>query len=124
MPTNEKEMAFTFNILFKKGYSGILVGKCLQFPNIIVQGATLHHLTKTMTSALEGYFNTFPEEGQKAMELYSVEIKNEEQQAEVEKKIQKQLERQQQLQDEIEQEALSQGWQKEVLNEPMTIKTK
>jgi predicted RNase H-like HicB family nuclease len=123
---NEGLMAYKFHILFKKGYQdGILVAKCSEFPNVIVQGATIHHLNKAMASALDGYFKAFPEEEQKAFDLKVLEVvKDEEHKKEIDKQIEQSEIVYERLQNELEQEALSKGWKKAELNEPLTIKRK
>jgi predicted RNase H-like HicB family nuclease len=56
------EGEFKLNMRYKKGYSGILVGQCIEFPFVIVQGNTPDDLFKEISHEIEVYFNTFPEE--------------------------------------------------------------
>lgn len=66
-------MEFKINLRYRKGYTDILVGQCRQFPFIIVEGHTVDELVDEILYELEAYFNTFPEQGKKALEKYGKE---------------------------------------------------
>jgi hypothetical protein len=59
------EGEFTLNMRYKKGYTGILIGQCIEFPFVIVEGNTPDDLFKEIAHELEVYFTTFPEEGKR-----------------------------------------------------------
>jgi hypothetical protein len=55
---------------YRQGYSGILVGQSIEFPFIIVQGKNVEELVHELTYETQVYFNTFPEEGEKALQKF------------------------------------------------------
>jgi predicted RNase H-like HicB family nuclease len=59
---------------YRKGYTNVLVGQCREFPFIVIEGKTVEELRAKMTYELEAYFNTFPEQGKKATEMYGKPI--------------------------------------------------
>lgn len=61
------------NLRYKKGYSGILVGQCREYPFIIVEGKTLDDLTETALHELEVYLNTFKEERERFIKRFQQE---------------------------------------------------
>jgi hypothetical protein len=71
-------VALTFNIRYKPGYTGVLVGQCIQLPFIIVEGKTVEELTNNVKYEMNVYFNTFPAEGKKILEQYGTAIQTEE----------------------------------------------
>ena len=71
-------MELTFNIRYKLGYTGVLVGQCIQLPFIIVEGKTVEELTNNVKYEMNVYFNTFPAEGKKILEQYGTTIQTEE----------------------------------------------
>lgn len=73
-----KTVTLTFNIRYKPGYTGVLVGQCIQFPFIIVEGKTVEELVKNVNYEMYVYFNTFPAEGKKILEQYGRVIQTEE----------------------------------------------
>jgi len=73
-----KTVTMTFNIRYKPGYTGVLVGQCIQFPFIIVEGKTVEELVKNVNYEMYVYFNTFPAEGKKILEQYGRVIQTEE----------------------------------------------
>jgi predicted RNase H-like HicB family nuclease len=80
--------ALTINLRIKRGYTGILVGQCKEFPAIIVQAKTLFEIKKEIFDAFEGYFKAFPEKIQTALEKkYLILIENQEQKENMDKKI-------------------------------------
>jgi hypothetical protein len=87
------EHAFTIHMKAKKGYQkGILVGQCIEYPAIIVQGKTLLDIKKEIFDGLEGYFKAFPEKLQPAIEKYAALVQDQEQREQIDRKIQKQEE--------------------------------
>lgn len=52
------------------GQDGILIGQSREYPFLIVQGRTVEELIDEMGHEIEVYFNTFPKEGEKALEKY------------------------------------------------------
>lgn len=78
-----KTVALTFNIRFKPGYTGVLVGQCEQLPFIIVEGKTEKELVKNVTYEMNIYFKTFPAEGIRILEQYGKVVQPEEEKHEI-----------------------------------------
>ena len=56
--------------LYKEGYSGILVGQCIELPSLIVQGKTYEELNEKMQKVLSFYFEKYPKEKERILAKY------------------------------------------------------
>lgn len=70
----EKIIEFKTNMRYRRGQDDILVGQSREFPFLIVQGKTVDELVREMMHEIEVYFNTFPQERDKALERYGKTI--------------------------------------------------
>jgi predicted RNase H-like HicB family nuclease len=66
--------AYSLNFKIEKGYSGVIVAQCKEFPAIIVQGKDMSEIINKAKDALTGYFKAFPEK--KKGTKYSTPVKN------------------------------------------------
>lgn len=73
-----KVTSLTFNTRYKPGYTGVLVGQCIQLPFIIVEAKTVKELAEKISHEMYVYFNTFPEEGKRILEQYGKVVETEE----------------------------------------------
>jgi hypothetical protein len=55
---------------YKEGYSGILVGQCVEYPSLIVQGKTFEELKEKMMKVISAYFGKFPDEKKRILGLH------------------------------------------------------
>ncbi|MGC1930986.1 MAG: hypothetical protein WA667_18610 [Candidatus Nitrosopolaris sp.] len=83
--SGEKTVALTVNTRYKQGYTGVLVGQCIEVPFIIVEGKSVQELTNNVFYEFQVYFNTFPEEGKKILEKYGRIVQTEEEKQEINK---------------------------------------
>jgi len=74
---DEQTFQYILNFKIKKGYTGDLVAKCVEFPAIMVQGKNMSNLYKKAQKALFLYANTFPEKRKEFIEKYSTPVENE-----------------------------------------------
>jgi hypothetical protein len=70
----EQTYQYKLNFKIKKGYTGDIVGKCMEFPAIIVQGKNMTNLYNKAQKALFLYLNTFPEKRKEFLKKYSSPI--------------------------------------------------
>jgi hypothetical protein len=101
----------------KKGYTGLLVGQCNEFPAIIVQGKTLLDLRKELLDGLNWYLKAFPQRKQEMIEKYAILIQSEEQIKQTDQKILKNEEDLQKHQEYFDQQEvpITEEWQEQVI---------
>jgi hypothetical protein len=121
-----KTYAFTVNVRVKRGYTGLLVGQCKEFPAVIVQGRTLLNIRSEIFDGLEGYFQAFRGENNELIEKHGVLVESQEQKEQIDEKIQKQeqnmIKQQEQLEEEAKyEEQIGEEWQEQKLEKLITV---
>lgn len=121
----EGTYALTVNFRIKRGYTGILVGQCKEFPAIIVQAKTLFDMKKEIFDAFKGYFKAFPEKIQTALEKkYLILIENQEQKDNTDKRIESQEFRMAKSQEQLEkltEQQIGNEWQETKIENIITV---
>jgi len=67
-----KKNKLTFSV--KKDEEGGYTAQCMEFPGIITEGDTKRELMEMINDAVEGYFESFPEEKEKLPSIQKSEV--------------------------------------------------
>jgi uncharacterized protein YrzB (UPF0473 family) len=117
--------SLTVHLRIKKGYTGILVGQCKEFPAIIVQGKTLIDIKKEIFDGFEGYFKAFSERLEEAIEKkYLVLMESQEQKESMDKRIESQeyrMAKDHERLQKLTEEQIGNEWQETKVENVMTI---
>jgi hypothetical protein len=119
----DKLYALTIHIRVKKGQQkGILIGQCIEYPAVIVQGKTLFDIKREMLDGLEGYFKAFPERVEGLKERDGVLVENQEQKNQIDQRIQSQEDQMIRTQAILDsQNQIGEQWQEMEISTPIPV---